>query len=355
MEPRNYRQKEFHEIAARPITEEHLRDASEYRHPVADTRNGSHRLKRILISLAALLLMAAVSGGLIYYLSNNGTEIPGLSRTKPILPDEPAPKPPDSLDRPREQSVAPVAPTAPAPPVEASGPQPAPEPPTPAIVPKIPAGVAAAEVLEKFLAAGSLAERLPIIETTLDPKELENTVLAGALPPDPRFSADIQEANRAGNWTDIYFNVELKDAAGKYQPYLVLLRAHGEEQPKVVVGPFLDTYGGRLAAFASTPTDKAAIFQVVASAVAKTTSDQKVPNHEQKLWLKLLPRDNEKEITGAFFTKGSPIGNMLTNDASGFRYGQAKPVKVQIRWNTEEDPKMPYLEAVDIKELRWSP
>ena len=46
---------------------------------------------------------------------------------------------------------------------------------------------------------------------------------------------------------------------------------------------------------------------------------------------------------------------MLEDEASGFAYGQAKACTVFMRWNTEEDPLKPFLEALDIKALNWNP
>lgn len=338
------------------MPEPHPEEQTEYHYPAPAHRARSNRGYRVLISLAVLAAMAGIALGLINYLSAPGgtPSNPGSPKTVEILPKTPIPKPGD-LPPPRSLTPPPPSepsPPAPQPPSSAENTDPAP---TPAPPPKPHPGVAAAAVLEKFLAAQTLAERLPLIESKLSPQELETTVLARPFPTEPRISPDIQENNRAENYTDIYYNVDLKGPDGKYKPYLILLRAHGGGEPKILADPLLDTYGGRLLAFATTPSDQFGTFQIVASAVAKATSDQKVPNYEQKLWLKLLPRDNEKEIASAYFTKLSRIGKMLVDDASGFRYGQAKPVRVVLRWNKEEDPAMPYLEAVEIKELRWNP
>lgn len=46
---------------------------------------------------------------------------------------------------------------------------------------------------------------------------------------------------------------------------------------------------------------------------------------------------------------------MLRDENSGFSYGQPKSCTVLMRWNTEEDPVRPFLEALDIKALNWNP
>jgi hypothetical protein len=46
---------------------------------------------------------------------------------------------------------------------------------------------------------------------------------------------------------------------------------------------------------------------------------------------------------------------MLEDGTYSLSYGKAKACTVMLRWNTEEDPKMPYLEALLIKNLDWNP
>lgn len=234
-----------------------------------------------------------------------------------------------------------------------------PEAPTaPAAPPKSPAqnaSAAAMAVVEKFLSATTLDERLPLIDTRTPPAALQESVLAKPFPADPSVAPDFQETDPDNGSTDFYYNVDFKDASGKISPQLLMVRTSADGEAKIIVDPFLDGFGGRLAAFASTPSEKISTFQFVVSAVAQTTADRNVPNHENKLRLKLMPRDNEKELTSAYFTKGSKLGQMLVTEGSGFRYGQPRTARVTLRWNKEEDPTNPYLEVTDIKEFRWNP
>ena len=313
-------------------------ESTEYRQP---ERQPSRIVPRLLISMLVILAMAGISFGLILYFRDQPdlTKPPASSGPLRILPEEEMPKAPA------------ITPASPAPAATAAKP-PAGQPAKPS---KAHAGIAAAAVLEKFLAASTLDERLPFIDTRLSRAELEKTVLAKPMPPNPRVAQDIQETNPTDGSTDIFYNVDFEIAGGKDSPQVILLRARPDGEFKVIVDPFLDTFGGRLAAYAAAPSEKTASFQVVISAVAQTTSDRNVPNYENKLRLKLMPRDNEKEIANAYFTKHSKIGEMLTTDDSGFRYGQARAARVTLRWNKEEDPAIPFLEATEIKEFRWNP
>ncbi|MCU0749671.1 MAG: hypothetical protein MUF13_09025 [Akkermansiaceae bacterium] len=214
-------------------------------------------------------------------------------------------------------------------------------------------GMEALAVLEKFLTASSLAERLPLMETKTPEAELATSILSKPLPPAPKMLLEYQESNNVEGVVDFYYNVDFETDSG---PNLqtILVRTRGGGEPKVVADPFLDLFGGRLAAYAAKPTDKAGEFQVIVSAVA-SCMDPKIPNREKKLTLKLLPRDNTKEIALAYFGKMSKIHEMLEDGTYSLSYGKAKSCTVMLRWNTEDNAEYPYLEAIALKALDWNP
>jgi hypothetical protein len=76
---------------------------------------------------------------------------------------------------------------------------------------------------------------------------------------------------------------------------------------------------------------------------------------EKKYTLKLLPRDNSKEIALAYFSKMSKIHEMLEDGTYSLSYGKAKSCTVMLRWNTEDNAEYPYLEAIALKALDWNP
>lgn len=309
----------------------------------------SHRRsKRPLQALITLLVIASFVGilfGLITFLKKD-TAAPLPTRSpKPAAPAT-APKTTPEPEAKGTATTPPSAPEAPKPEAAAPATKSAPAPPTP--------GVAALQVLEKFLTSTTLAARLPLIETSTPMAELEASVLARPFPTAPRYSPDVQETDISGNFTDIFYNVDFEGPDGKTIPQVILVRVRQNQPPKVIADPFLDSFGGRLAAYAAAPNTKPGSFQVIVSAVARTT-DNTIPNHEEKLRLKLLTRDNEREIANAYFSKLSKISEMLLDDSSGFRYGQARACKVSLSWNTTEDPQKPFLEAIGITDFQWGP
>jgi hypothetical protein len=194
---------------------------------------------------------------------------------------------------------------------------------------------------------------LPIIETRNIGVELASSCLASPLPAVRKMVPELRETNPVERVVDCYFTIEFEAADRPSQAQTILVRTRGTNPPLVVVDPFLDTYGGRLAAYAATPTDKSGVFQVVVYAVASCT-DPSIPNREKKLTLKLLSSDNTQEIARAYFGRQSKISEMLEDGNYSLNYGNAKACTVMLRWNTEDNPDQPYLEAIAIKSLDWN-
>lgn len=303
--------------------------------------------------MAVLFVAAAL--GIVYGVRtvlNNQTRDPlAAKRTEstvlPILPEN---QPPLRKLDPEQEDPVPSLPVSP--PDQPSIIQPVPTLPE-GMEPETP-GKAANEALEKFLAAKSLPERLPMIETKTDEAELVKSCLASPLPAASNILTEAQETNAVERVTDIYYNVDFDAGNNTRNPQTILVRTRGTGEPKIVVDPFLDSYGGRLAAYAATPSEKSGTFQVIISAVA-SCNDERVPNREKKLTLKLLPQDNTKEIARAYFGRQSKIGMMLEDGTYSLSYGKAKACTVLLRWNTEDNPATPYLEAIDLKRLDWNP
>jgi hypothetical protein len=214
-------------------------------------------------------------------------------------------------------------------------------------------GIHALELLEKFLAMKTLEERMPHIETKRPEADLVSSVLNGPLPEVLKITVDVRETNGIEQVVDHYYQVDFADGENDVNPQTMLVRIRASGEPKVVVDPFLDLFGGNFARYAEKPSEEAGTFQVIISAGAFCYDD--VPSPEKKYTLKILSREDTKEIAKAYFGKFSTIGAMLEDETSGLTYAQAKACTIFMRWNTEEDPQKPFLEALDIKALDWNP
>ena len=241
---------------------------------------------------------------------------------------------------------------------------PVPDPEQPVLVqapPDLPAdlqpedpGKEAEEMVYAFLAAKNLTDRLPMMETKTSGPELGKSCLAGTLPASSNVVMEFRETNKLEQVIDFYYGVDFDAGENRLDPHTLLVRKRGSSPPKIVADPFLDSFGGRLAAYASSPTDKAGIFEVFVSPLA-SCNDPKVPNSEKKYTLKLLPRDQRKEIARAYFGKQSKIGQMLEDRTYSLSFGKGLACTVMLHWNTEDRPETPYLEALDITSLDWNP
>lgn len=226
------------------------------------------------------------------------------------------------------------------------------EPPSP----PIDSGIAALRLLEQFLGMKSLDERLPHLESKRGEAILASSILNGPLPEALKIEVDIREINSIENVTDHYYKVDFADEEGGVSLQTMLVRTRGTAPPKVVVDPFLDLFGGGFARFAAEPTKEAGTFLVVISAGAPCYKDiDDVPDPENKLTMKIVSREDTKEIAKAYFGIHSEIGRMLRDETSGLSYGQTKACTVFMRWNLDEDPERPFLEALRITALNWNP
>jgi hypothetical protein len=214
-------------------------------------------------------------------------------------------------------------------------------------------GLHALEILEKFLAMKTLEERMPHLETKRPEADLASSVLNGPLPEVLKITVDVQETNTIEKVVDHYYQVDFSDGESGVNAQTMLVRIRASGEPKVVVDPFLDLFGGNFARYAEKPTKEAGTFQVIISAGAFCYDD--VPSPEKKFTLKILAREDTKEIAKAYFGKFSTIGAMLEDETSGLNYAEAKPCTLFIRWNMEDDPAKPFLEALEIKALDWNP
>lgn len=324
-EPRNLPSRAAGEMEARPIG-----DSTPPRDQVRIRRRAKlHRLTfRVMMPLICLLLTLLVILGVVKFMKHDLRSASARS------------KPSESVSPSAEAEGAPAVQA----PVEAAGSN---------DIQVLP-GIRAMPVLEAFLNAKTLDERLPLIETKASPEELADTVIAKPFPELLRYTAEHQELHPLENSVDVYFNAEFDAGDDRKDVQLILVRIREGQEPKVVVDPFLDLFGGRLAAYAAGPQETAGVFQVILSASAYV-QDGAVPNPEKKIPLKLLASPGMKAVAIAYSGRHSAIGEMLGDPTSGLAYGQARACTVLLRWNTEEQPGQPFLEALKINALHWNP
>jgi hypothetical protein len=209
-------------------------------------------------------------------------------------------------------------------------------------------------VLESFLKASSLEERIPIIETKESEGDLANSILATPLPSFRNLVLESQEASHLENIVDFYITFEFINKDGSADPQTVVVRRRGGLNPRVLADPFLDLYGGRLAAYASKPQSKGQLFHAIVYPLP-SCNDLRIPDRQKKLTLRLYPHENSPNVTLAYASRISKIGEILTSGTYDFNYGKPKACVILLGWNTQESPDAPYLEALDIRAFHWNP
>jgi hypothetical protein len=339
------------EVVARPMPESSRRGgdqaAASSSHKRA--RHESQRLVRMAVPALFVMASLALVYGVVTILKMQPED--GNSSTGDGLPSEEPAAPAadfDDLTKPVPEQSPTTLPT------PAADQTPLGDPTSQQTSPNLSPAMDALEVLERFLAAKTLAERLPLIETKTPEEELATSILAAPFPTVLSTVIDAQESNSLESFIDFYYNVDFENGGNRANPQTILVRTRHGSGPKVLVDPFLDMFGGRLAAYAATPSDKAATFQVLVYPVAACL-DPKIREREKKRTLKLLARDNSREIALAHFGVQSKIAEMLQDGTFSLSYGNAKACTIMLDWNTEEQPEHPYLQAVKIVALDWNP
>ncbi len=216
-------------------------------------------------------------------------------------------------------------------------------------------GVKAFDTLEQFLAASTLEERLGIIETSLTPEELATTPLAGPLPA-INIETYPQELNPIEKATDFFYGVTFLSGNKEQQRHMMLVRTRGDGDPKIVVAPFLDLYGGRLHAFIMDPASKEGpVFHAIIRAIRGRVPEG-APEKRNMFTLKLLSddTDNAETIGEVAVNLNSPVGRKYREPSPELYWGRATRCMIRLEWN-RDDPQKPYLEALDIPRLDWNP
>lgn len=204
-----------------------------------------------------------------------------------------------------------------------------------------------AAVVSTFLFAQTLEDRLPLIETQTAREELEVGALARPIRTNGVFESLEIKFNEVEGFNDVIFKVVIADENGMNGNYILLVRTRGNQSPKVVVDPFLDSFGGRFGEFATSPQQGEKKFSVLAT-IYEFCNDETIPDSEGKCSVKIAMAPSSHEIAKAYFGKASPLRQKL--ERMGIRYGWNTMIRATFRWNTVSKP---YLEVVEIDSLDW--
>lgn len=217
-----------------------------------------------------------------------------------------------------------------------------------------PSGLLAGQIMEKFLAAPGLAERLPYLASSKTPDELSTTFLARPWPI-AQLTPGAQIPHPAEGLIEYYYEVRFgENSFGFPRLATFLLHQHGNEPPKILVDPLLDTIGGRLQDFAANPVDGPQDFFVIMDARVKCF-DHKIPNADKKCTFFLRSHIQGKDIVTAYANEQSAVRKEFDDPLGGLRWKNPIPVILTLQWNTQEDIARPFIEVIGIKAKSWNP
>jgi len=258
----------------------------------------------------------------------------------PGSPPETNPLYPDKETEPTDQSSKPSYPTqrvADAPPITVDGAH----------------AIRAEQILNQFLAAKSLDDRIELLDPPTPADQIQNTILASPLPEIINVTPETPAFDSMEKLTNFPFRVSFQGGEGSVVEYTILVRKRSDLEPKVVVKPFLDLVGGELARFAATPTEGVHKFQTVIEAMPRCF-EENIPNADKKFTYKLSACDVGRATARAYASNTSSLAEQLYSAESRIRWGKRIRATITLQWNTTEDPNQPYIELIEIKGLDWN-
>lgn len=211
----------------------------------------------------------------------------------------------------------------------------------------------AEEMLNRFLTTSTLEERLPMIDPPMTPDQLQDTILTETFPEAINVSPETPAFDSVEKLTNYPFRVSFQGGEGSVVDYTIVVRKRADRDAQLVVQPFIDLVGGRLAEFAATPVDGAHTFYAVLEAMPRCF-EENIPNPSKKFTYKLSACDVGRATARAYASLNSSLAEQLWTPDSRIRWGKRIRATITLQWNTTEDPNQPYIELLEIKGLDWN-
>ena len=209
-------------------------------------------------------------------------------------------------------------------------------------------------VLEKFLEAKTLEERLPFItKSKRSDGELAESCLAKPFPEVINRRSVHYMENRSDRHKEHFFEVFFQmDPAERAVPILVQLNDWGDGEIRVHPDAFIDLFDDRLGAYGEHPVKESATFHVVADAY-KHCFDEIIPDWDKKSFLKLRTHPRMAPRLIAYFNRRSELAKEISQP-DALPWGESGICTVTVRWNTDL-PDRPFVELVKMEGFTWNP
>lgn len=210
------------------------------------------------------------------------------------------------------------------------------------------------KLVEDFIEAKTLEQRLPMASTRKSLQDLQNTIMNKTWP-SAQVSPSWQIPHSAERFVEYYFEVRFDNNSMNFpKEATILVQKRTDEAPKIILEPLLDTIGGRLAKYAKTPSDEPQDFYVIMDARVKCI-DNAIPNAQKKSTFFLRAHNTGEDLATAYANEQSNTLKLFDNPLEGLKWKNPMPAIVTLQWNKTEDGKRPFLELVAIKATNWNP
>lgn len=213
----------------------------------------------------------------------------------------------------------------------------------------------AQNVLKRFLDAQTYDERKPLLtRSDRSEEELANTSLGKPFPKSyfPEvLTVREKEADRA---FEVFFSVAF-DQPNEDRPKIILIRTVSyseEDSPKIHTDPFIDLYEEKIQTFSNTEETKTGTFSSLVEFSAFCYDD--IPRSESMAKISFFTNlsATAKPIAFAYLNKESNTFKKLEEMEKLLK--TRVPATISVAWDTETDPKRPYLQVIRIEAVNWT-
>ncbi len=212
----------------------------------------------------------------------------------------------------------------------------------------------AQEVLKRFLVAQTFEERKPLITKSDRSDEVLAASSLGKRFPKNLEPSILTVRERDGDRSfEVFFSVPFEQTEGD-RSRIVLLRTVSyseEDAPKIHTDPFLDLYEEPIKAFHSEKKEGTGTFSSIVEFSAYCFDDIPKAATMAKVTFYTNIAASAKPIATAYLSKESEPFKQLSKMA---KTRKRIPATVSVTWDTESDPKRPFLQVIRIEAINWS-
>jgi hypothetical protein len=218
------------------------------------------------------------------------------------------------------------------------------------------AGFLANKVLDQFLSAKTLDERIPFMsKSSRTRQELTASGLAGPLKPVKSILMVEMVPREEDNMTQYLYYVSFQDEAEEQQRQRIVMQVGerpGNQPPRVHADAFFEHYEKKFTHYAKHPNNDVTTFHCIAEArtaeLAKNLPKE-LKNKMVRLEIKTHPHGSA--AFNAYLNKNSPLMEQI-GPRKPFPYTEARFCVLSFRWNTTHQSH-PYIELNDIVGQGW--